>query len=228
MSMYDGVRAFLSRDLNWASAVENLRQLYARCGATAHDDAIAISRRYMGHRAVMVFDVIASRQRRFDAVVRGWISRFEATHTAESLSALAELGPPSGFGFKRSEPETMRGVAAGLLRYGREHGFDDDDACATAWANACGVVEVAPKLDPYVGNVKGIGPALFCYLRMLCGADAIKPDVRVRAALRRLGFNLPGGDVELLLVASAVAAEIEVDRLVLDQLLWYAKQAPVG
>ena len=29
-----------------------------------------------------------------------------------------------------------------------------------------------------------------------------------------------------MLVASALAAEIEVDRLVLDQLLWYAREDP--
>ena len=86
--MSDGVRGILSGDPTWAAAVENLRQLYERRGAAARENAIAIARRYVGHRAVMVFDVVASRQRRFDAVVHGWISRFEATPAAQGSVGL--------------------------------------------------------------------------------------------------------------------------------------------
>ena len=71
-----------------------------------------------------------------------------------------------------------------------------------------------------MGCVKGIGIALFAYMRMRSGADAIKPDVRVRKSLRSLGFVVPGDDHAVLVLAKAAAIEIGVSRLVLDQLLW--------
>lgn len=83
-------------------------------------------------------------------------------------------------------------------------------------------LEVAPALDPYVGAVKGIGIALFCYMRMRAGGDALKPDVRVRLALQSLGFDIPAGEAALLVMASTLAYELGIDRLVLDQILWWA------
>lgn len=71
-----------------------------------------------------------------------------------------------------------------------------------------------------VGCVKGIGLALFAYMRMRSGADAIKPDIRVKKALRHLGFAVPDDDHAVLILAKAAAEEIRVSRLVLDQLLW--------
>jgi hypothetical protein len=57
---------------------------------------------------------------------------------------------------------------------------------------------------------------------MRCGADAIKPDVRVREALGSLLFPLgDGSDLALLCVAGAAAEELGVTRLQLDQLLWW-------
>lgn len=67
--------------------------------------------------------------------------------------------------------------------------------------------------------MKGIGPALFAYLRMRCGADALKPDLRVHAALRGLGFEVENEVHTMLVVAHAVAVELEISRLTLDQLL---------
>jgi hypothetical protein len=78
----------------------------------------------------------------------------------------------------------------------------------------------ATQLDPYVGAVGGIGHALFAYLRMRCGADALKPDLRVHRALVDLGFLLPRDEPALLVVNGAVAAKLRTSRLVSDQLLW--------
>jgi hypothetical protein len=71
------------------------------------------------------------------------------------------------------------------------------------------------------GSVTGIGPALFAYLRMRSGADALKPDLRVVRALRTLGFHVPVGEHAILVVARAAADETAISLLVLDQLLWW-------
>lgn len=57
-------------------------------------------------------------------------------------------------------------------------------------------------------------------MRMGCGADALKPDLRVAGSLRELGFDVPSDEHSILVVGRAAAAELEVSLLVLDQLLW--------
>lgn len=99
--------------------------------------------------------------------------------------------------------------------------MNENEACK-AWADRCEGVEHAPSLDPVVGNVKGIGPALFACMRMRSGSSAIKVDVRVRKSLRSLGFRIPDSDHATIVVARAAAESIDVDLLVLDQLLWHA------
>jgi len=95
-----------------------------------------------------------------------------------------------------------------------------------AWAVGVAELEHAPDLDPYVGAVKGIGPALFAYIRMRCGADALKPDLRVYRALRSFGFKVPRDEHALLIVSAAAAAELGISRLVLDQMLWWDESPP--
>jgi hypothetical protein len=123
------------------------------------------------------------------------------------------------FGLQGTEPLTMRTVAANLLEFVNELGVSEDDGCR-AWADGVEGLEHAHKLDPVVGEVPGIGPALFAYMRMRCGANALKPDLRVAAALRSLGFAAPGDGHSTLVVARAAAAEVGMDLLSLDQLLW--------
>jgi len=65
-----------------------------------------------------------------------------------------------------------------------------------------------------------MGPAQTAYLRMLSGADAIKPDSRIRTKLREIGFPAPPDDGSLILVAEAAAEDLGTTRLHLDQLLW--------
>ena len=57
-------------------------------------------------------------------------------------------------------------------------------------------------------------------MRMRCGVDALKPDLRVARALRDLGFELSGHKHSILGVTRAAADELDVSLLVLDQLLW--------
>jgi hypothetical protein len=70
-----------------------------------------------------------------------------------------------------------------------------------------------------------MGPALFAYLRMRSGADALKPDLRVRAGFNRLGFAVPRNEHAILVVAHAAARQVCVPLLVLDQLLWWGGRA---
>lgn len=204
----------------WADGMTNLRALYDKQGVQAHERADAHGRVYSGRRAVMVFDVVASRQRRYDQRVKPLVERFAATASAVSLGALTTRGPGDGYGLRSGEAETMQQVAAGLVRYMEQHELDEETAVGR-WATEATPFEHAPKLEPYVGSVRGMGPALLAYLRMRCGADAVKPDLRVRDGLNRLGFQVPSDVHAILVVAHAAADALDVPRLVLDQLLWW-------
>lgn len=115
----------------------------------------------------------------------------------------------------------IRKVAAGLERFRDEHGLDEETA-VRRWAEGAAPFERHHDDEPCVGAIKGIGVATFAYLRMRCGADAIKPDVRVRSALGSLLFPLAdGSDLALFCVAGAAAEELGVTRLQLNQLLWW-------
>ena len=98
--------------------------------------------------------------------------------------------------------------------------MNEDQACRR-WADDAAGLEHAPDLDPVAGAVRGIGPALFAYLRMRSGSDALKPDVRVAKGLQQLGFPQGPDEHAILVVAHAAAVEAAIDLLVLDQLLWW-------
>lgn len=204
----------------WTDGMRNLRLLYDEHGGEARARADAHGQVYAGRRAAMVFDVVASRQRKYTQRVEPMVKKFAATPGAKSLSSLAKHGPGRGYGLRTGEAETMQQVAAGLTRYLVEQGLGEEEG-VLSWATGATTFEHAPKLEPYVGSVSGMGPALLAYLRMRSGADAIKPDLRVRDGLNRLGFQVPNDVHAILVVAHAAAEALGVPLLVLDQLLWW-------
>jgi hypothetical protein len=208
----------------WDGAAENLRRFTEDHLVEAESDAQRYASVYTARRGAMVVNVVASRRRTYETRVKAIVAKWEAANEDHSLDWLAEHPlDASQFGLMTDEVVTIHEVANNLRAFaigqglGGPHG--DDIACGL-WAKGCGELEHAPRLDPVVGCVKGIGIALFAYMRMRSGADAIKPDVRVRKALRALGFVVPDDDHAVLVLAKAAATEIDVSRLVLDQLLW--------
>jgi hypothetical protein len=208
----------------WPSAVERLRKLYAQGGGAAHEKAAGYGQRYVGKRGAMVVDVVASRVRTYSSRVHDIVDIWQEGAKEPTLTWLAANPPDRArLGLMASEPETMRQVAENLGAFASGRGLDEDTGCRT-WAEEVDGLEHAHPLDPVVGGVSGIGLALFAYMRMRSGAKALKPDRRVRAELRHLGFRVPVGDHAILVVAKAAAAELGVDLLVLDQLLWWDQE----
>ncbi|MCV7031019.1 hypothetical protein [Mycobacterium sherrisii] len=208
----------------WVDAVENLRNIANAHRVEAQVNADAHAGVYTGKRGAMIVDVVASRQRNYLARVRPIVARWEAANEQHSIYWLAEHPlDATQFGLSEAEAVTILEVARNLRGYAVTEGLPgprEEDAVCSRWAQGRGQLEHAPRLDPVVGCVKGIGLALFAYMRMRSGADAIKPDIRVKKALRHLGFAVPDDDHAVLILAKAAAEEIRVSRLVLDQLLW--------
>jgi hypothetical protein len=203
----------------WQAVVGKLKTLAEHRGANAHA-AEQYAAVYAGRRGSMVVDVVSSRQRRYDSRVLPLVHRWEAKHPVGTLEALADDPPDAAtYGLLHSEPTTMRTVARNLLDLASSLNVDEDGVCIR-WAAGVQGLEHAHTLDPVVGAVLGIGPALFAYMRMRCGADALKADLRVAMGLRELGFTFPGDVHSIMVLARAAATEIDFDLLALDQLLW--------
>lgn len=124
------------------------------------------------------------------------------------------------YGLRSGESATIAALVGNLVGFVDGHGLSEDEGCLR-WAGAVAGLEHAPELDPVAGSVPGIGPALFAYLRMRSGADALKPDLRVARALRKLRFHVTADEHAILVVAHAAADEAAISLLVLDQLLWW-------
>ena len=114
---------------------------------------------------------------------------------------------------------TIKGVASALLNFGGIAATDQQRM--TDWATQAVPFRDHHRLDP-VGGVNGIGPALFNYLLMRSGADAIKPDGRVKKHLKASGLTTtkPIDDLDALFLAEAMAEELSKSRLWFDKLLW--------
>lgn len=204
----------------WGPAITSLRQALAGQGADVRERAERYGHEYFHRRAAMVFDVVASRQRRYRSRVLPMVAEFEKTAASASLVVLARTGPKGNFGLREGEAETMRKVAAGLVRYATDNSLVEDEDIIAGWAANAEPFVFAPKLEPYVGSVHGIGGALFAYLRMRCGANSIKPDVRVYKALQSLGLAVPRDDNAIILICQELSDALGISALELDQLLW--------
>ncbi|WP_172651306.1 hypothetical protein [Rhodococcus opacus] len=213
----------LQADANWSDAITALRDLAERGGTKARQDAESYAAVYAGCRGAMVVDVVASRQRRYDTRVQNIVTRWKTSNQEHSMAWLADHPlDHQYYGLQATEADTIGTIAKNLRQFADSEGLaEDDDAACRLWATRVDCVEHAPRLDPIVGSVKGIGPALFAYLRMRSGADALKVDVRVKKSLKRLGFTVPADDHAVMIIVKAVAEEVDLPVLALDQLLWH-------
>ena len=192
--------------------------------AFAKQLAATYASRYNNRRGAMVVDVVASAARNYDRVEQTIVPGFERfTHNKPTLEALAKTDPAQlkTLGLRANEPNTMIEVAKGLIQFGSERSITGDDAICRAWGEYAEQWRRTPKLDPYVG-VKGIGIALYAYLRMRSGADAIKPDVWIARLLQQYGATIrnPKDALEVMQCAEQVALAAKISRLTLDQMLW--------
>ena len=176
---------------------------------------------YSGKRGAMVVDVFTSRQRQYSTrvvkIVREWADSVPEAKLKELATNPLDK---KLFGLREGESESITNVAKGLLNFGVDFGIEDEDLICNSWASAVEAFRFAPKLDPYVGHVDGMGIALFAYLRKLSGEEAIKPDLRVRQRLESMGFDVPEGRQALMLLCEILADELSMSRSTFDSYLW--------
>jgi hypothetical protein len=170
---------------------------------------------YRGKRGLMVVDVVASRQRKYDTyVVPKILPLYESKASNLSLLSLSSKSP-KWLPLREGEADTMKLLAEALIDFGESKELTDEEQIVKVWAED----EAASQ---EVLDIKGIGPALLQYLRMRSGADSLKVDVRVIEELSGLGipahwFTSDG----LLELCKEIAREARCSLLELDQVLWH-------
>jgi hypothetical protein len=210
------------------SQVQKVAESLLEYPAVSVDLATKLAKQYYGRyaerRGSMVVDVVASAWRNYDRVEKHIVPAFEKSVRTPDLKSLAKEIPNIP-GLRGGEAMAMQAAAAGLLRFAKEKRpatLNNDEKIVKAWAKYAEPFRFETKSEPYVGSVKKIGPALFAYLRMRAGADAIKADVWVARVLEEHGatFKKATDVIEVTRYAEAVAEAMGVSRLVLDQMLW--------
>ena len=213
--MVSGIAWYTDRP-EFKSKIHELRRYLNEIESDHH-----ASETYVNRRGAMVVDVVTSRQRQYSTrvlkIVRDWAER-NPNQTLEDL--VKQPLDQKTFGLRNGETESITLVAKGLLAFGEDFNIEGEDLIVESWAKAVEDFRFAPKLDPYVGYVDGLGIALFAYLRKLSGADAIKPDVRVRKRLQNIGFEVPDGSQALMMLCEILAEELKISKSKFDDLLW--------
>ena len=109
--------------------------------------------------------------------------------------------------------QTLELLASWFIAYRQEHGFADDLNAMRYWAQQ-------PYKEPLSAyGVRGIGIATTQYLRMLAGADTVKPDVRIHQAIEdALGRSVT--DAEAISLIEEAARRLGVGATTLDHAIW--------
>ncbi len=173
-----------------------------------------LPRLYIGQRGLMVVDVVASRQRKYEEYVKPkllptYVERAEDL----SLASLADKAP-TWMKLRVGEALVMKQVAQHIVEYSKSISGTGEDELCRAWAED-------KAYSSQVLEIKGIGPALYQYLRMLCGADSLKSDLRVKRGLQKLGLPIHWfSDEGVLELCMVLANEIGCTLVELDQCLY--------
>lgn len=196
---------------NWDNAVTAVKRKLVSTDASRKAKELQL--RYVGKRGLMVLDVVASRQRRYDkVVVPHYLEKYKSMVPDLGLSYL-KLNSPDFLKLTKSEPLTLSEVAGFLLGF---DGHTDEEKISNFKA-----VSHSFECRQKAIAIKGIGEVLYEYLRILSGADSLKVDVRVREQLWLLGIPVSDfTDSGLLNICRVLAADAQCTLVELDQALW--------
>jgi hypothetical protein len=199
--------------------------LLTRYGHVHRNDAYAWP--YASQR---VLDCVLSLNRQYNAVVRPRVERFAARRAdiqslKELLSLMRQYPSPHAFCVAELEyndarrAKTLIGVVDYLLDAQVDHPGADECERLTHWASWC-----RPG-DHLTVGVQGFGLAGFQYLRMLFGAQTVKPDVHIINFVSEL-LERPLTPVQALNIMERAAALVHLPLREVDAEIWRERAAP--
>lgn len=173
-----------------------------------------------GNSVLILVDAVLSICRRYDSFVvpRVELARKWPFQTLAGLKARIQEVGIRGFcqDWNYNHPERV-GLLLRLierfLEIKQQSGIENDFEALRFWGRTSSVEDFRSF------EVRGVGFATFQYLRLLCGADTVKPDVHLKRAVRDgTGKDLTKREVVALVEAVAEMHHIFARRL--DYALW--------
>ena len=199
---------------NWNQAIISVQKILAE-NPDLIKKAKALGKKYQDKRGLMIVDCVSSRQRKYDSYVLTKLLPLYVDQAADlSISTLAKKAP-SWMPLRDGEAKTMKEAAQVLMKYGENNSVNDENQLCLQWA-------LDFSAHDEILDIKGIGPALLQYLRMLSGANTLKVDVRIIQELKKLSLPVEWFTVDgLHKLCSDLATEAHCTMVELDQVLWH-------
>ena len=172
--------------------------------------------------AYICIDAVLSIRRQYFAFVVPRIDYFKENNSdIDSLISLLSLIEEKGYkGFQKvwnynhpERVEILENLIRQFLAYNEKNNYQDELKAMKNWA-----LSTSPNDYRYFG-VPGIGMATFQYLRMLCGAQTVKPDVHIKNAIN-LALDRQVSDIEAIVFIELASQELDLPTSVLDHNIW--------
>lgn len=106
----------------------------------------------------------------------------------------------------------LNDMVKAFIEYQKENGFNSDREAMMDWAKKCNLSQL--KEEDIIGRLDKVGLATVQNFRMCLGIDAVKPDVHIINALKKIGL---GNEVEICELISELT---EYKCIELDQIFW--------
>jgi len=163
----------------------------------------------------------------YKEAVKPAAERFQQQFVEEgAASTLADLrslrnDPDYTEQFGTGRPDLVWRIAETLLKHGDDGA--DDLSILQSWAENADPLDT----DDPIRDLHGIGLATFQYLRMIAGADTVKPDIQVERFIEEIDetysdLSLDTGDKEAVLESCQRLAENSDYSLIeIDQIAWW-------
>ena len=165
---------------------------------------------------------------RFETGIKPTVERFrEAFVETDRIASYADLAAIDlddeelidAVGAQRKRQVLLEGAA--VLA---ERPEDDDLAALKGWAASADLYRYQ---EDSIGEISGVGPSTFQYLRMLAGIDTVKPDPEVTRLVDEIDAALTDAPLDasepLRAVASCewLATNSEYRRIEIDRIAWW-------
>ncbi len=169
---------------------------------------------------LILVDAVLSMNRHYDRFVvpRVELVRESGIGTLDCLErTIRELGTE---GFRQiwnynhpARVEILAGLTAKFQSIKRNLRIEDDLDALSAWGQQSSVAEFEEF------DVKGIGFTTFQYLRLLCGADTVKPDIHLQRAVKD-ALRKPQSKLMTVALIESTAHELGIPARRLDYAIW--------
>jgi hypothetical protein len=173
--------------------------------------------------ALILCDAVLSANRRYNEFVKPRLERLKQQGIEhKSLSELLDTIDKHGVSsFTRvwnyndlGRVERLKDLAIRFLELKKSYGLTNDFETLSKWG------KIATLEDFESFGVPGIGLATFQYLRILCGAETVKPDVHLRQAVADTLNHKVWNDKKVVALIEAAALLLNVPARRLEYAIW--------